>query len=69
MITLAGVYEVVFEQGCNFPNNVAGNIIHRSSVLRSGNLLLSAEFDPGFKTDNIGSFITVNTPLKNRKRC
>lgn len=62
-----GCYEVVFEQGCNFPSNVAGSIIHRSSVLRSGNLLISAEFDPGFKTENIGSFMTVNTPIKIEK--
>lgn len=62
-----GSYEVVFEQGCNFPNNVAGAIIHRSSVLRSGNLLISAEFDPGFQTENIGSFMTVVTPIKIEK--
>ncbi len=62
-----GSYEVVFEQGCNFPDNVAGSIIHRSSVLRSGNLLISAEFDPGFQTTNIGSFMTVITPIKIEK--
>ncbi len=62
-----GSYEVVFEQGCNFPDNVAGSIIHRSSVLRSGNLLISAEFDSGFQTSNIGSFMTVITPIKIEK--
>lgn len=59
-----GSYEVVFVQGCNFPDNVAGTIIHRSSILRSGCLLMSAEFDPGFKTDRIGSFMTVITPIR-----
>ena len=62
-----GSYEVVFEQGCKFPDNVAGTIIHRSSVLRSGELLMSAEFDPGFETENIGSFITINIPIKIEK--
>lgn len=62
-----GSYEVVFEQGCKLPDNVAGNIIHRSSVLRSGELLMSAEFDPGFETENIGSFIAVNVPIKIEK--
>lgn len=62
-----GSYEVVFTQGCKFPSNVAGNIIHRSSVLRCGNLLISAEFDPGFETENIGSFMTVLSPIKIEK--
>lgn len=59
-----GSYEVVFRQGCDFPADVAGTIIHRSSLLRSGNLLMSAEFDPGFVTNQIGSFMTVITPIK-----
>ena len=62
-----GSYEVVFEQGCNFPSNVAGAIIHRSSVLRSGNLLISAQFDPGFFSSNIGSFMTVVQPIRIEK--
>lgn len=62
-----GSYEVVFEQGCNFPDNVAGQIVHRSSILRSGEILFSAIFDAGFRTQNIGSFITVNVPIKIEK--
>ena len=62
-----GSYEVVFVQGCNFPEDVAGTIIHRSSLLRSGDLLMSAEFDPGFATDHIGSFMTVITPIRIEK--
>lgn len=62
-----GSYEIKFNEGCNFPTNVAGTIIHRSSVLRSGALLMSAEFDPSYFCDSIGSFMTVITPIKIEK--
>lgn len=62
-----GSYEIKFNEGCNFPKNVAGNIIHRSSVLRSGALLMSAEFDPSYFCDSIGSFMTVINPIKIEK--
>ena len=62
-----GVYECVFNEGCKLDSRTEAFVIHRSSALRSGSLLISAEFDPGFETDHIGSFITVNIPIKIEK--
>ena len=64
LILQPGMHEVIFKQGCNFPNNVIGKITHRSSVLRSGGNLTSAIFDSGFHTDKMGSFMQVVIPLK-----
>lgn len=54
-----GYYEVVFEEGCNVPSNVAVKPFTRSSLIRCGVMCDSGVFDPGFKTDNMGCFITV----------
>ncbi len=58
-----GYYEVTFWEGCNIPNNYVGLIRQRSSMLRSGALLHSSVFDPGFETDFMGSFIAVFHPI------
>lgn len=58
-----GTYEITFEQGCKLPNNVKANIIHRSSVLRTGSFILSGEYDPGFETANMGAFLFVTGDL------
>ena len=58
-----GYYEVTFFEGCDIPSNLVGLIRQRSSMLRSGALLHSSVFDPGFKTENIGSFIAVFCPI------
>jgi len=57
------MYAVYFEQGITLPANVKANIIHRSSLLRSGTILMSAEYDPGFTCANIGAFMYVTAPL------
>lgn len=44
-----------------------GKITHRSSILRSGCNLTSAIFDPGFKTEQMGSFMQVINPIKIEK--
>jgi dUTP pyrophosphatase len=58
-----GYYEVTFWEGCNITNNLVGLIRQRSSMLRSGALLHSSVFDPGFETDEMGSFIAVFHPI------
>ncbi len=58
-----GYYEVTFWEGCQIPNNYVGLIRQRSSMLRSGALLHSSVFDPGFSTDFMGSFIAVFHPI------
>jgi deoxycytidine triphosphate deaminase len=59
-----GHYSVVFEQGCNVPSNQMLLIRQRSSLLRCGGIVCSSVFDAGFKTDNIGTFITLFQPIK-----
>lgn len=58
-----GVYDVTFDQGCDIPSDIALLIRQRSSLLRNGTILHSSVFDPGFKTDNIGTVIVVNSPI------
>jgi len=58
-----GYYEVTFWEGCKIPNNLVGLIRQRSSMLRSGALLHSSVFDPGFETEFMGSFIAVFHPI------
>lgn len=58
-----GYYEVTFWEGCKIPNNLVGLIRQRSSMLRNGSLLHSSVFDPGFETDEMGSFIAVFNPI------
>jgi deoxycytidine triphosphate deaminase len=58
-----GYYEVTFWEGCKIPNNYVGLIRQRSSMLRNGSLLHSSVFDPGFETDEMGSFIAVFRPI------
>lgn len=56
-------YEVTFWEGCKIPSNLVGLIRQRSSLLRNGAILHSSIFDPGFETDNMGSFIVVHHPV------
>jgi deoxycytidine triphosphate deaminase len=58
-----GMYAVYFEQGVKLPNYVKANIIHRSSLLRIGGILMSAEYDPGFEVQNMGAFLNVTCQL------
>jgi dUTP pyrophosphatase len=58
-----GYYEVTFWEGCKIPNNLVGLVRQRSSMLRSGALLHSSVFDPGFETEFMGSFIAVFHPI------
>lgn len=58
------IYSVHFEQGITLPSNIKANIIHRSSLLRSGTILMSSEYDPGFTCENIGAYMYVTAPLK-----
>lgn len=58
-----GVYSLTFAQGCNIPENLFTLIRQRSSLLRNGVFLHSSVFDPGFKTDNIGTCMVVIEPI------
>lgn len=58
-----GVYEVVFNEGCIIPDNRTGFIKQRSSLKRNGAEINSPVFDPGFKTENMGTILKVNLPI------
>jgi len=58
-----GVYDITFYEGCEIPNNYVGLIRQRSSMLRNGTVLHSSVFDPGFKTDYMGTVMVVNETI------
>ncbi len=58
-----GCYDVVFNEGCNIPANRVAMIRQRSSVLRNGGIISSSVFDPGFKTDRIGTVLIIFSPM------
>lgn len=58
-----GTYNITFAQGCNIPNDQMLLIRQRSSLLRCGGILHSSVFDAGFKTDAIGTFMTIMHPV------
>jgi deoxycytidine triphosphate deaminase len=58
-----GYYEITFSQGCKIPNNVVLKIRQRSSMLRGGGEIHSSIFDPGFETDNVGTFMIIHRTL------
>lgn len=59
-----GVYEIGFAEGCNFGGKEAGKIVHRSSVYRNGSEINSPLWDPGFHTNEMGTFLTVKHTIK-----
>jgi deoxycytidine triphosphate deaminase len=58
-----GVYDITFNEGCNIPNNRVAFIKQRSSLYRNGAIINSPVFDPGFRTDNMGTLLYVSEPL------
>jgi deoxycytidine triphosphate deaminase len=59
----AGVYDVIMNEGCNIAPNRVGLIRQRSSLMRNGALIQSSIFDPGFQTNNVGTYMFVNNPI------
>jgi deoxycytidine triphosphate deaminase len=58
-----GVYDITFNEGCNIPDNRVAFIKQRSSLYRNGAIINSPVFDPGFRTDNMGTLLYVFEPL------
>ena len=59
-----GVYSVTFNEGISIPNNHTAFVIHRSSLYRIGNIIMSPVWDPGFACDNMNTTLIVNTPMR-----
>ena len=58
-----GTYAITFNEGCKIPSNAAAFIIHRSSLYRTGNSIVSPVWDPGFETNQMGTVMIVNVRL------
>ena len=54
-----GVYDVIMNEGCKIAPNRVGLIRQRSSLMRNGAIITSSVFDPGFETDNVGTYMIV----------
>lgn len=58
-----GYYEVTLQEGCEIPKNATLHFKTRSSLVRSGAIVHSGQFDAGFKTDKMGCFLQVIRPI------
>ena len=58
-----GTYDITMNEGCNIPANRTAMVRQRSSLLRNGAIIASSIFDPGFKTNNIGTVMIVTKPF------
>lgn len=58
-----GYYEVTYLEGCKIPNYAVLNFKTRSSLVRCGAIVHSGQFDAGFETDQMGSFLEVLVPI------
>lgn len=58
-ILYSGVYDVIMNEGCKIAPNRVGLVRQRSSLMRNGAIITSSIFDPGFETDNIGTYMIV----------
>lgn len=54
-----GYYEIILEEGCNMPQDAAMTFVQRSSLLRNGCIIRSSQFDAGFETNHMGTFMMV----------
>jgi len=59
----AGVYDITFNEGCKLPDNRVAFIKQRSSLYRNGAIINSPVFDPGFKTEFMGTIMYVHETI------
>ena len=58
-----GIYSLTFHQGCKLPATIKASIVHRSSVLRCGGVIISGVYDPGFEVDEMGAVLVTYEDL------
>jgi deoxycytidine triphosphate deaminase len=58
-----GVYDITYNEGCNIPDNRVAFIKQRSSLYRNGAIINSPVFDPGFKTEFMGTLLYVHETI------
>ncbi len=59
-----GVYSVTFNEGIKVPADCAAKITHRSSLYRTGTIIESPWWDPGFYCDQMNTTMIVKLFLK-----
>lgn len=59
-----GVYDITLAQGCRIPPDQRMKLIHRSSIYRNGSNIVSALWDAGFETQNMGTVLHVFVPIQ-----
>lgn len=62
-ILAPGIYSLTFNQGIKLDSKHCAQIIHRSSILRSGALITSGIFDNGFECKEMGATLFVFNPI------
>jgi len=55
-----GIYSVTFNEGIHVPKDCAAKIIHRSSLYRTGTIIESPWWDPGFHCEQMNTTMIVN---------
>ena len=55
-----GIYSVTFNEGIKVPHDCAAKITHRSSLYRTGTIIESPWWDPGFYCDRMNTTMIVN---------
>lgn len=58
-----GTYDFILNEGCNIPANRVGKMVQRSSLMRNGTIIASSIFDPGFKSEKMGTYGIVTLPI------
>lgn len=58
-----GVYSVTFNEGIKVPADCAAKITHRSSLFRTGTIIESPWWDPGFYCDRMNTTMVVNNSI------
>ena len=56
-----GIYSVTFNEGIKVPANAAAKITHRSSLYRTGTIIESPWWDPGFYCDQMNTTMIVSS--------
>jgi len=58
-----GTYALSFNEGCSIPSNCTGLMLHRSSLYRTGTQIVSPVWDPGYRTEKMGTVMIVTVKL------
>ena len=58
-----GVYSVTFNEGIKVPQDCAAKITHRSSLYRTGTIIESPWWDPGFYCDTMNTTMIVTNSI------